>query len=335
MLAMLKIAHQNSERLVRIINDILDIESIESGKFEIDLRDVPLAAFLRHALELNAAYAARHEVRFVLATVPDGTQVRADPDRLMQVMTKLLSNAAKFSSPGSFVWVRYRRQDSRVHIEVEDRGTGIPESFRSRVFEKFTQADSSASRRFDGTGLGLSITRHLVQAMGGTIGFTSDVGRGTTFRFDLAAVATSPASEPPLSDTARLRILTPSLRDPRAVPRILHVEDDPDLSTVIQAALGTRAEVVPAVSLRAAEDLLRKEQFSLLILDPGLPDGNGLELLDRLESPTAGPLPVLILSVTEVAQSVRQRVAAALVKSRVSESEIASTILSLTYARAA
>ena len=336
MLAMLRIALRNSERLVRIINDILDFENIESGKFEIDPRDVPLAAFLRHALELNAAYGARHEVRFILATVPDGTQVRADPDRLMQVMTKLLANAAKFSSPGSFVWVRYRREDSRVHIEVEDRGTGIPESFRSRVFEKFTQADSSASRRFEGTGLGLSITRHLVEAMGGTIGFTTDIGRGTTFRFDLPAVATSlPVAEQSLSETARLRILTPAPQDAPAVPRILHVEDDPDLSTVIQAALGTRAEVVPAANLRVAEDLLRKEQFSLLILDPGLPDGNGLELLDRLESPTAGPLPVLILSVTEVTQSVRQRVAAALVKSRVSESEIAATILSLTYARAA
>ena len=336
MLAMLKIAHQNSERLVRIINDILDIENIESGKFQIDPRDVPLAAFLRHALELNAGYGARHEVRFVLATVPDGTQVRADPDRLMQVMSKLLSNAAKFSSPGSFVWVRYRREDSRVHIEVEDRGTGIPEGFRARVFEKFTQADSSASRRFDGTGLGLSITRHLVQAMGGTIGFATNIGRGTTFRFDLPAAATSlPMPEQSLSDTARLRILTPTALDSRAVPRILHVEDDSDLSTVIQAALGTRAEVVSAASLRAAEDLLRTEQFSLLILDPGLPDGNGLDLLDRLESPAAGPLPVLILSVTEVTQSVRRRVAAALVKSRVSESEIAATILSLTYARAA
>ena len=339
MLAMLKIAHQNSERLVRIINDILDIESIESGKFQIDLRDVPLAAFLRHALELNAAYGIRHEVRFVLATVPDGTQVRADPDRLMQVMAKLLSNAAKFSSPGSFVWVRYRREDSRVSIEVEDRGTGIPENFRSRVFEKFSQADSSASRRFDGTGLGLSITRHLVQAMGGTIGFTTNIGRGTTFRFDLPAAATSlPARDQSSSETARLRILTPAAQDRPAVPRILHVEDDSDLSTVIQAALGMRAEIVPATSLRAAESLLRTEQFSLLILDPGLPDGNGLELLDRLTQGSAGlesPLPVLILSVTEVPQSVRQRVAAALVKSRVSESEIAATILSLTYARAA
>jgi nitrogen-specific signal transduction histidine kinase len=336
MQAMLKIAHRNSERLVRIVNDILDIENIESGKFAIDLRDVPVAAFLRHALELNAVYAARHEVRFVLATVPDGTQVRADPDRLMQVMSKLLSNAAKFSSPGSFVWVRYQRVDTRVSVEVEDRGTGIPEGFRSRVFEKFSQADSSAARRFEGAGLGLSITRHLVQAMGGTIGFTSSIGRGTTFRFVLPAVATSlPLPDQSLSATARLRILTPTAQDPASVPRILHVEDDPDLSTVIQAALGTRAEVVSAASLRAAEDLLRREQFSLLILDPGLPDGNGLDLLDRLESPTAGPLPVLILSVTEVAQSVRQRVAATLVKSRVSESEIAATILSLTYARAA
>jgi CheY-like chemotaxis protein len=300
------------------------------------LRDVPIAAFLRHALELNAAYGTRHEVRFILATVPDGTQVRADPDRLMQIMTKLLSNAAKFSSPGSFVWVRYRREAGRVQIEVEDRGTGIPESFRSRVFDKFSQADSSASRRFDGTGLGLSITRHLVQAMGGTIGFNTDIGRGTTFRFDLPAVATSlTAHEQTLSDTARVRILLPQMQDPRAVPRILHVEDDSDLSTVIQAALGTRAEIVSATSLKAAEELLRKEHFSLLILDPGLPDGNGLELLDRLEPPSGAPLPVLILSVTEVAQSVRQRVAAVLVKSRVSESEIAATILSLTYARAA
>jgi DNA-binding response OmpR family regulator len=119
------------------------------------------------------------------------------------------------------------------------------------------------------------------------------------------------------------------------VPRILHVEDDSDLSTVIQAALGTRAEIISATTLKAAEELLGKEHFSLLILDPGLPDGNGLELLDRLEPPSGAPLPVLILSVTEVAQSVRQRVAAALVKSRVSESEIAATILSLTYARAA
>jgi DNA-binding response OmpR family regulator len=138
-----------------------------------------------------------------------------------------------------------------------------------------------------------------------------------------------------LSDTARVRILTLPLQDPRAVPRILHVEDDPDLSTVIQAALGTRVEVVPAASLQEARELLGTEHFALLILDPGLPDGNGLELLDRLESLAAGAPPVLILSVTEVAQSVRQRVAAALVKSRVSESEIAATILSLTYARAA
>lgn len=336
MLAMLRIAQRNSERLVRIVNDILDIESIESGKLEIDLRDVPVAAFLRHALELSAAYGTRHEVRFVLATVPDGTQVRADPDRLMQVMTKLLSNAAKFSSPGSFVWVRYRREVDRVLIEVEDRGTGIPAGFRSRVFERFTQADSSAARRFDGTGLGLSITRELVQAMGGTIGFTTDIGRGTTFRFDLPAVATPlPLQDPSLSDTARLRILTPAALDPLAVPRVLHVEDDLDLSTVIQAALGTRVEVVSAASLRAAEDLLRREQFSLVILDPGLPDGNGLDLLERLTHGSAGPLPVLILSVTEVTQSVREKVAATLVKSRVSESEIAATILSLTYPRAA
>ena len=183
--SMIKIAHQNSQRLVRIINDILDIERIESGKLELRLESLAVAPLLRHALEVNEGYGHKYQVRFVLQTAPEQVSVRADSDRLQQVMSNLLSNAAKFSPAGAEVRVRATSTQDRVRFEVEDHGTGIPEEFRGRIFEKFAQADASASRRFDGTGLGLSITRQLIEAMAGTIGFNTVVGQGTTFYFEL------------------------------------------------------------------------------------------------------------------------------------------------------
>jgi CheY-like chemotaxis protein len=210
---------------------------------------------------------------------------------------------------------------------VRDRGTGIPEEFRGRIFEKFAQADGSSARRFEGTGLGLNITQRLLEAMHGTIGFTTAIGEGTTFYFELPAA--SPDSVPAVDQralTARYRVLSPVLE---RVPRILHVEDDRDLSQVIEAALAGRAELVTATTLKSAEDLLRAGDFALLVLDLGLPDGNGLALLDRLEELLPEPIPVVILSVSEVSQAVQQRVAASLVKSCLSEAEVVETILSL------
>jgi len=329
--AMVKIAHQNSERLVRIINDILDVERIESGKLELQISVLAMAPLLREALEFNAPYGEKYRVQFVLEGVSGGLQVRADPDRLMQVMTNLLSNAAKFSPPGAQVLVRASQSGARVRIEVQDSGTGIPEEFRGRIFEKFAQADSSSGRRFDGTGLGLNITRRLVDAMGGTIGFTTVTGQGTTFHFDLPAAESS--AEGPgelLSQTGRHRVLIYGQpAGVRGVPRILHVEDDLDLSQVIQTALEGRADIVSAATVQSAESHLRNEPFSLIILDLALPDGSGLALLDRLEQFSVPATPVVILSVSEVPRSVQQRVAATLVKSRVSEAEVARTIMGL------
>src|SRR6185312_14873352 len=158
---MVQIAHHNSERLVRIINDILDIEKIEAGKIELHAQNVALGTLLRQAIEVNQSYADKYQVRLLLEPLPAGIAVVADPDRLMQGITNLLSNAAKFSPPGSTVHIRAKRRNARVGIEVEDHGTGIPEEFRPHVFEKFAQADGSTSRRFEGTGLGLAITRQL------------------------------------------------------------------------------------------------------------------------------------------------------------------------------
>jgi PAS domain S-box-containing protein len=183
--SMVKIAHRNSERLVRIINDILDIEKIGAGRIELRSERIALRALLEQALEVNQAYADKFQVRLVLEPMGEDAAVVADPDRLMQVMANLLSNAAKFSPPGSTINVRASRQGQRIRVEVEDHGSGIPQQFHHRIFEKFAQADGSSSRRFEGTGLGLSITRQLLEAMGGSIGFRSTVGQGTTFHIEL------------------------------------------------------------------------------------------------------------------------------------------------------
>jgi PAS domain S-box-containing protein len=334
--AMVAIAHQNSERLVRIINDILDVDKIGSGKLAMQIESMPVAEFLEKAAAFHQPYGAKHEVRFVVEAPSVCANVLADPHRLMQVIANLLSNAAKFSPPGAEVRVRAVQHGARVRIEVQDRGTGIPEAFRAHVFEKFAQADSSTSRRFAGTGLGLSITRGLLKAMHGTIDFETATGRGTTFYFELPCAAPAPLAPQCVSapESARYKVLNSDNAPRLAVqgpgtPRVLHVEDDMDLSRVIETALAGRADLVSAGTLEAAEKLLRESSFSLLVLDLELPDGNGLSLLEELPALTASPIPVVILSATEVSQEVKQRVAAALVKSRVSEAHIVDTLLSL------
>ncbi len=183
--AMIRIAYKNSARLVRIINDILDIGKLEAGQLALQTESISMSDLLHQAVEVNSGYAERYEVRFLLDAAPEDDEVMADPDRLMQVVTNLLSNAAKFSPPGADVMLRVRPGESTVRVEVQDFGPGIEDEFKDRVFEKFAQADASASRRFEGTGLGLSIARKLIEAMGGSIGFTTAVGRGTIFYLEL------------------------------------------------------------------------------------------------------------------------------------------------------
>ena len=206
---MVRIAYKNSERLARIINDILDIGKLEAGQLTLQLVSIPLSELLRQSLEINSAYAEKYQVRFLMDGGPADDRVMADPDRLMQVVTNLLSNAAKFSLPGADVIVRLLPGAATLRIEVEDSGPGIPEAFQDHIFEKFAQADASPTRRFEGTGLGLSIARKLVEAMGGSIGFTTVVGRGTIFHLELprtdAESIVLPASS--LSETAAHRVL--------------------------------------------------------------------------------------------------------------------------------
>jgi PAS domain S-box-containing protein len=180
-LDLLDIAEQNSKRLIRLTNDILDMEKVAAGKMEFHLEIQPLEPLVRQVIEANRAYAANFGVSIEMTSTCCDIRVRVDRDRLHQVLTNLISNAAKFSSPGASVAVDIDREADRARIAVRDRGPGIAEEFRGRIFEKFAQADGSDSRTKGGTGLGLSIAKALTERLGGALEYRTALGAGTTF----------------------------------------------------------------------------------------------------------------------------------------------------------
>ncbi len=185
---LLKIAHGNSERLVRLVNDILDIEKLASGRVSFDLKRIDIGPLVQQAVEAINDLAKDLGVNVRVVTSGDATAyVRADSDRFVQVMTNLLSNALKFTVPQSEVLVTVDKQEGAdiVRVSVRDHGPGIPLDFRSRIFERFAQADATNARRKGGTGLGLSIVKQIVDRLSGEVGFCDASGGGTVFYVEL------------------------------------------------------------------------------------------------------------------------------------------------------
>ncbi len=182
--ALIEIAAKNSERLVRLVNDILDIEKIESGTLVFRPARVELLPLVEQAAENNRAYAQQYDVEIRLSARAEA-QVWADTDRLQQVLANLLSNAAKHSPRGGVIELGMTRTPGWVRIAVTDHGPGIPVEFQPRVFEKFAQADASSTRQKGGTGLGLSISKAIVERHGGRLWFETAPDNGTTFAFEL------------------------------------------------------------------------------------------------------------------------------------------------------
>ncbi len=174
---------------MRLINDILDVEKLDSDTLKIRLEPVDLAALLRSSILANQGYAEQYGVRLALTGGHGPAWVDANSDQLMQVMANLLSNAAKFSPRGALVEVRLERVHDTFRVSVIDPGAGIPDEFKPRVFDRFAQADSSISRQRGGTGLGLTICKMIINKLGGKIDFASTPGTGTTFYFELGALA--------------------------------------------------------------------------------------------------------------------------------------------------
>ncbi len=438
--ALITIANNNSERLIHLINDILDIEKISAGKMQFNFTVVSLVPLITKSLEENKGYGEKLKVTFKLVdnTATD-VKVKVDDKRLMQVMSNLLSNAAKYSPSGGTVEVKVEQMGNNVRIAIHDNGKGIPEDFKSKIFRKFSQADSSDTRQKGGTGLGLNITQAIVLQHHGSINFDSEEGKGTTFYVDLPLFIEKEAlnikitkvdSNKPLIliveddrdvsklltmmlesagfqldhaydyveainkiksntyDAITLDLMIPGgsgvsiLREIRSreescqipvivvsavvnegrmevegdafemvdwiekpinadrlvdtiqaslsakasgIARILHVEDDPDISAIVASLLGNDFEVSNASTLLQAQEELSRNSFELVLLDIGLPDGSGLDLLPILQGKDH-QIPVVIFSAQDVPEDTASQVMATLVKSKTNNDNLLQQI---------
>lgn len=283
---LLSIAHANSRRLVRLINDILDLQKIEAGQVVFHLKYLDLRPLLEQTLEANRAFAHEFDVRIRIDEASDDGEVFADSDRLAQVITNLLSNAIKFSPKGGEVTVGIEWRGDNLRIWVRDRGPGIPDDFKPRIFEKFAQADSSNARQKGGSGLGLSIVKQLIHQHGGRVGFEDASGGGTVFYFELPNVS-KPARG---NHGARAGAGAP----------ILLCENDTATSGLLAEAFFRVGLAVEAVSTAAGAQMHAAETpYTALLIDLALPDLDGISLMRQLRAlPRHAATPVLFFALS-------------------------------------
>ncbi|MFN3817070.1 CHASE3 domain-containing protein [Brevundimonas sp.] len=272
------IAHSNSQRLVRLINDILDVEKMASGQLVMAMAPLNLREIAARSIEGVRGYADQLGVALVL-TDGGAAPVRGDADRLIQVVTNLLSNAAKFSPAGGEVTVTVNPETRIARLSVIDRGPGIPEAFRARIFGKFAQADSTDTRAKGGTGLGLAIAREIAERHGGRLWFESVEGEGATFHLDLP--------------------LEQSVAEPgEGTGRVLICEDDPDTAQVLAEMLaheGYQTDV--AGTARDALSMARAGAYAAALVDLQLPDADGVSLIRALKAGAeTRAMPVIVVS---------------------------------------
>jgi DNA-binding response OmpR family regulator len=282
-LGLVAIARSNCDRLVRLINDILDLERIEAGKLVFEFSGVPIKRLVERAIAENLDYAAKFQVVLQQDGDPVDAEVWGDEHRLLQVLTNLISNAVKFSPAGGTVSVATSRADGTLHLAVTDRGRGIPDAFKPRIFQKFAQADATDSRQKGGTGLGLSIVKSIVERHGGRIGFESEWGAGSTFHVDL------PEKRGRLTD-----VPTPESTD----KRVLICEDDDDVAHILRLQLADAGyQSVRAATADETMRLLDAGRFDAMTLDLALPDGDGIAMLRRIRSDQRhAAMPVIVIS---------------------------------------
>jgi len=337
---LLRIAQQNTERLIRLINDILDIEKIEAGQVRLRTERCDLGAILQNTLAGVSAVALESGVRLELDTRAPGAAVEGDPDRLVQLFTNLVSNAIKFSPRGTAVQVRLDEHDGRARVSVRDQGPGIPPEFQDRIFGRFQQAEHADSRHGGGTGLGLAIAHAIAEMHRGTIGFETAPGAGTTFHVELPRQAEPlprPSATFPLVDGPG----SPAPSAPGADggrPRILIVDDDADMRSVLTSLCAPLGDCSSTSSPIDAWDLVRRTRYDALVIDPDYPAGVGLAFLRRLRALDAyAATPVLVFSAREYAASELASLTLipthAYVKSRDSEQELVLRLRAVLAAR--
>lgn len=288
----LQAVERSAEAQSQLIEDLLDISRITSGKLHLSPREADLGPVVHSAVDVVRPAAEAKRIRLDVAVEPRAGLVWADPDRLQQVVWNLLSNAVKFTPPGGRVSIRLDRDDGHDHarIEVADTGQGISPQFLPHVFERFRQADATVHRLQGGLGIGLAISRQLIELQGGTIRVDSPgEGLGAVFTVELPlALAAGPVAEP--GARADPRGADPAAaRRPLVGIRVLLVEDDLDTREALACTLGEYgAEVTAVESAAAALDMVSAAgpggRPHVLLSDLGLPAMDGYELLRRVRA---------------------------------------------------
>ena len=277
--------YTNSKRQAQLIDELLDVARITSGKLRLERSAVDLGRVVRDAVEVVHAAADAKGVELTVTVAPGIGLIYGDAARLQQVAWNLLSNAIKFTAEGGAVHVAVRRVNSAAEFVVKDNGVGIPPEFLPWVFEPFRQADATTTRRYGGLGLGLSIVKHLVEAHGGQISADSTgQGQGSTFtvRLPIIAVVTEPVPQPAAS--------APTTKSAGSLPmldgvRVLVVDDDRESRDVVAAHLRSRRAVVSTASSAAeAMDALQRGRVDVLLADIGMPGEDGYALMRRLRA---------------------------------------------------
>ena len=301
----LDIIDRNARVQIQIIEDLLDMSRIISGKVRLDVRRLDLAAVVRAAIETVRPAADAKGIGIRAALDPLADPISGDPSRLQQVFWNLLSNAIKFTPSGGQVHVRLERVNSHVEVSVIDTGEGIKPEFLPYVFDRFRQADASTTRRHGGLGLGLAIVKNLAELHGGSVRATSPGPlRGTTFTVSLPLVARRQEPDPsepppPTREPVDLRLLEDT-RARIAGVKILAVDDEPDALSMIRRLLeDCRASVLTASSAEDALPLVESERPDVVISDIGMPGQDGYSLIRRIRQLGAargGSVPAVALT---------------------------------------
>lgn len=281
----IKVIQRNSRLQMQLIEDLLDVSRIIAGNMRVEMQDTDFKEIVDAALTAMRETAAARSIEIVWRPEHDSALIHGDPSRLQQVVSNLVSNAIKFSREGSRVEIVLQPQDSKYVLSVRDFGQGIEPEFLPLVFERFSQADSSSTRRSGGLGLGLAIARHLVELHGGKIEARSEgPGKGAEFKVSL------PLSQPAQNRDSDSEIKASAAANGHSQKllsgvSVLLVDDDPDALELISLILERAgARVLRADSAHAALELLHQNPPSILISDIGMPEMDGYSLIDQIRN---------------------------------------------------
>ncbi|HZH92394.1 MAG TPA: ATP-binding protein [Pyrinomonadaceae bacterium] len=279
----LETVERNARTQAQLIDDLLDVSRIVSGKLLLDVKEIELDKVVASAINVVRPAADAKAIRITFDKEPERNFITGDVARLQQIVWNLLSNAVKFTPEGGSVRIRLERIGSHIKLSVSDTGKGISGDFLPHVFDRFRQADSTTTRNYGGLGLGLAIVRHLVELHGGTVGAESDgEGRGATFSttFPLLAVSTEMQSADAMGDARAFdsRFALEGLR-------VLVVDDEPDTRQVISAVISkSGAQVRACASVPEALETLKLWKPDILMSDIGMPDEDGYSLIRKVRS---------------------------------------------------